>query len=373
MVNKSQDTSYWETMTGAYHTISQEGEQSSSGTSTTQPIPPVLNDPAPHKVHPSGAPYQTPRPRHRNLPDSPTVVNGRNDVQDEEPPPAPASNRTRAALRSDSRIETKSLTGKVIVVTSGKGGVGKSTVALNLAIVCSQLKNRVLLMDGDLGLANINLLMGMIPSSNIFEVIKGEKNIRDVILETNMGIDIIPGASGVSQIANINQEQRHNLVAKFMDLSGYDIMIVDTGAGVSDNVLDFAVNADQALVVTTPEPTAIIDAYGMIKSIISVSASAVPIYLVINKVCSPFEAEQIYQRLLKITRQFLKTELHKAGYILEADTIKKSVLNLKPFISSHPHSKSSICIRNIGLNLLNVPELKSDRGIPGFFSKIFGK
>ena len=260
---------------------------------------------------------------------------------------------------------------RVIAVTSGKGGVGKSTLALNLAIVLAELKHKVLLMDGDLGMANINLLMGMIPRYNIYEVIKGDKEIKDIIIQTNLGIDIIAGANGVSQIANINQEQRRSLVAKFMELSGYDIMIIDTGGGVSDNVLDFAVNADQALVVTTPEPTAIIDAYGMIKSIVSMSSSSnVAIRLVVNKVQSAFEAEQIHQRLLKITKQFLKIDLEKAGFILEAENIKKSVLDLKPFVNSYPKSKSSLCIRNIGKKIIDLPEADMG-GIPSFFSNLF--
>ncbi|PKL29827.1 MAG: ATP-binding protein, partial [Spirochaetae bacterium HGW-Spirochaetae-10] len=120
---------------------------------------------------------------------------------------------------------------RVIAITSGKGGVGKTTVSVNLAISMARMGKKVLLMDGDLGLANVNVLLGIIPEHNIYEVIKGKKRIQDVILRTNYGIDLLAGASGITQLANLNDEQRENFLRGLEELKGYDILIIDTGAG----------------------------------------------------------------------------------------------------------------------------------------------
>lgn len=160
---------------------------------------------------------------------------------------------------------------KIIAVASGKGGVGKSTVSVNLAISIARTGLKVLIFDGDLGLANVNVLLGIIPKYNLYHVVKGHKSLKDIVISTPEGVDIIAGASGYSQLANLNETQRNNLIKGFAELDRYDVMIIDTGAGISANVIGLVMPADEVIVVTTPEPTSITDSYGLIKSIVSQS------------------------------------------------------------------------------------------------------
>ncbi len=162
---------------------------------------------------------------------------------------------------------------RIITITSGKGGVGKSNFALNFAISLANMQDsygqrkRVVVMDADLGLANINVLLGIIPKSNLYHVIKGQKTLPQIVIPTNYGIDLIAGASGLSQLANLSDDERNNLIQGVQDLNYADFLIIDTGAGVSSNVTQFSAIAHETIVVTTPEPTSITDAYGVIKSI----------------------------------------------------------------------------------------------------------
>ena len=156
---------------------------------------------------------------------------------------------------------------RVITISSGKGGVGKTNIAVNLGIAFAELGKKVVVMDADLGLANVNVLLGIIPKYNLFQLIKKQKTMKDIIIDTEYGIEIIAGASGFSKIANLNEEERGAFIRELDVLSYADIVIVDTGAGVSQNVLDFIVATDEAIIITTPEPTAITDAYGIIKII----------------------------------------------------------------------------------------------------------
>lgn len=144
---------------------------------------------------------------------------------------------------------------KIIAVASGKGGVGKSTVSVNLAISIAKTGLKVLIFDGDLGLANVNVLLGIIPKYNLYHVVKGHKSLKDIVISTPEGVDIIAGASGYSQLANLNETQRNNLIKGFAELDRYDVMIIDTGAGISANVIGLVMPADEVVVVTTPEPT----------------------------------------------------------------------------------------------------------------------
>ncbi|HOX19102.1 MAG TPA: AAA family ATPase, partial [Spirochaetales bacterium] len=156
---------------------------------------------------------------------------------------------------------------RIITVASGKGGVGKTNLSVNLALAYAQQGKRVIVMDADLGLANVNIMLNMIPRFNLYHVIRKQKTMREIILDTEYGIQIVAGASGFSKIANLSDEERQNFVSELYTLSSADIIIIDTSAGVSANVLDFIAAADDAIIVTTPEPTAITDAYGIIKII----------------------------------------------------------------------------------------------------------
>ena len=159
---------------------------------------------------------------------------------------------------------------RIITVASGKGGVGKTNVATNLALSYAALGKKVILMDADLGLANVNVVLGVIPKYNLYHVIRKQKKMTDILMDTEYGIRIVAGASGFAKIANLTEEERHSFIEELQHLSEADIIIIDAGAGVSNNVIAFVAAADEAIIVTTPEPTAITDAYGIIK-IIAVS------------------------------------------------------------------------------------------------------
>lgn len=267
-------------------------------------------------------------------------------------------------------IAKKPLT-RVIVITSGKGGVGKTTFSVNFSILLSKFGKKVLLMDGDLGLANVNVILGIVPEHNIYEVFKGKKRIKDIISSTHYGIDFIAGANGISQLANLTDEQREMFLKDMESLEGYDFLIIDTGAGVGQNVLGFVKSADEVFIITTPEPTAITDAYGMIKSIV-VNKTEKKINLIVNQVETAIEAKRIADRLIEISAQFLKAEVENLGFIYKEDLVQKSIRNQRPFVISYPNSKSSGCILHITKRILNVKDDEvSGVGIGGFFNKFF--
>ena len=276
----------------------------------------------------------------------------------------------RTELEETSEPETRR--GRVIAVTSGKGGVGKSTLSVNLAIALGRLGQKVLLFDGDLGLANINVLMGIIPEFSIYEVLKGKKKLSDIIIPTGFGIDIIAGANGISQLANPTDAQRDLFVEQLAELEGYDLLMIDTGAGVGANVLGLVLPADDIIVVTTPEPTAITDAYGMIKSIVAASGAEKKIKLIVNRAPSAIEARRVADRLMSISGQFLKTGVESLGFVFEENLVQKSIRSQRPHVVLYPGSKSAACINHIGARLVNASVKEDSQGIFAFFQQFLG-
>ena len=259
---------------------------------------------------------------------------------------------------------------RIITIASGKGGVGKTNVATNLAISFARMGKEVVLMDADLGLANVNVVLGIIPKYNLYNVLKGQKSISDILTDTPEGVKLIAGASGFSQLADLNHDQKANFINEIEKLDFADLIIVDTGAGVSDNVLSFVLAADEILIVTTPEPTAITDAYGIIKTI-ATKRSDSSIKLIVNRVQSPNEANRVAERVINIASQFLSVKVENLGYIFEDVHVPKSVIQQKPFVVNSPTSKASTCINNLCLKLehLDVPLRK--KGFSGFFKTFF--
>jgi flagellar biosynthesis protein FlhG len=244
---------------------------------------------------------------------------------------------------------------------------------VNLAISLARMGKKVLLFDGDLGLANVNVLLGIIPEHNIYDVLKGRRTIHDTIISTSYGIDIIAGANGISQLANLTDAQREQFIQGLESLTGYDFMIIDTGAGVGANVIGLVMPADDILVVTTPEPTAITDAYGMIKSIVAHRKEKI-IKLIVNRVPSSTEARRVSDRLISISSQFLKTRVESLGFIFEEALVQKSIRNQRPHVVLYPGSKSSACMNHLAARLINM-EIPDDAGesagIGNFFNKLF--
>jgi len=179
----------------------------------------------------------------------------------------------KMALNIRQQIEAEMAWGpkrtRVIVISSGKGGVGKSTLALNMSLALSLRNHKVVLMDADMGLANLDIMLGLLPKYTIQHVVQGKKRIKDIIIPGPAGISIIPGGSGINELANLNDADLKNIIAEMGKLDGeYDYMIIDTGAGISKNVINFLLAADDVIIVTTAEPTSLTDAYGMVKTIV---------------------------------------------------------------------------------------------------------
>ena len=260
---------------------------------------------------------------------------------------------------------------KIIAIASGKGGVGKSTVSVNLAISIAKMGNRVLVFDGDLGLANVNVLLGIIPKYNLYHVVKGHKSLKDIIIHTGEGVDIIAGASGYAQLANLNEVHRTNLIKGFSELTDYDYMIIDTGAGISSNVIGLLLPASEIIVVTTPEPTAITDSYGLIKSIVAQTKEKT-LKILVNRARSAIEGKKVADRVIDISGQFLEVVVENLGFIFQDEEVEKSIREQKPYILNSPRSKASACLLQVTHTLLKTEgQVGEDEGISGFIKKFF--
>lgn len=266
-------------------------------------------------------------------------------------------------------------TARVITVTSGKGGVGKTNISVNLAIALSGQGLRVVILDADFGLANIDVLLGIVPQHTLLDVIKDRKNIIEILNEGPQNIKFISGGSGVEELLRLNREQ----VAKFIKNISLldrlaDIIIVDTGAGLSDNVMSFIMAADEILLVTTPEPTSITDAYALIK-MISNRDNAKKIKILVNRAESSAEANDVLNKLVLVADRFLGLKLEPAGYVLNDDAVKKAVKQQQPFIVAYPKSTAARNIKEISVKLAqneNSGEQHQEHGIRSFFSRLAG-
>lgn len=262
---------------------------------------------------------------------------------------------------------------RVITVASGKGGVGKTNLSVNLAIAYARIGKRVMVMDADLGLANVNIILNIIPKYNLYHVIRKQKTMKEIILDTEYGIQILAGASGFSKIANLNEEERQNFITELYALSNVDIIIIDTSAGVSSNVLSFVAAADDAIIITTPEPTAITDAYGIIKIIATeVENLNIGLKLVVNRVKNVTEGRKVAERIINISGQFLNLKVEYLGCIYEDPIVSASVLKQKPFIVQDPKSKAAISVQHL-VSRIEKTEFVDDRGIGRLIKKLFAK
>jgi len=262
---------------------------------------------------------------------------------------------------------------RVITVASGKGGVGKTNLSVNLAIAYARMGKRVMVMDADLGLANVNIMLNMIPKYNLYHVIRKQKTMKEIILDTEYGIQILAGASGFSKIANLNEEERQNFISELYALSNVDIIIIDTSAGVSSNVLSFVAAADDAIIVTTPEPTAITDAYGIIKIIATeVENLNIGLKLVVNRVKNVTEGRKVAERIVNISGQFLNLKVEYLGCIYDDPIVSASVLKQRPFIVQDPKSKAAISVQHL-VSRIEKTDFVDDKGIARLIKKLFAK
>ncbi len=261
---------------------------------------------------------------------------------------------------------------KIITITSGKGGVGKSSISVNLGLALIKAGKKVLLFEADLGLANINVLMGVIPKYNLYHLIRDQKQLKDIILHTPEGLDIIPGASGYSSLADMSNRDREQIIGEFESLDKYDIILIDTGAGISSSVVSFTLPADEIIVVTTPEPTSITDAYGIIKSIVLINSKK-RIKLIVNRASSSLEGRKVAERLVSICDQFLNYKIISHSFIFNDENVGKAVRSQKPFFILYPKGKASSCLNIITAKMLgqSVEDSQVGSSVGGVFRKLF--
>ena len=235
---------------------------------------------------------------------------------------------------------------KIYSVASGKGGVGKTNVVVNLAIALQKKGKRVLVIDADLGLANIHVILGLYPKKTLYDVFFGGIALKEAIMEGPEGIKIIPGGSGILKMTTIEASNEKKFEEAFMDLDDIDVILIDIGAGISMNLMSFITFSQEVLMVTTPEPTAMTDAYGVIK-VISELGLKKKIKIIVNRVSNAEIAETTFERLSNTVYNFLDIELENLGYISDDVRVSNAVMERTPFIVLYPNSLASKCIDTI--------------------------
>ncbi|MCT4618632.1 MAG: MinD/ParA family protein [Marinisporobacter sp.] len=242
---------------------------------------------------------------------------------------------------------------RVITITSGKGGVGKSNFTINLALALSKLGYKVTILDADLGCANIDVILGIIPKYTLVHVMRREKTLEEVIAEGPKGIRLISGGSGLKELTALTEEQINDLMSNLRNLGkNTDFILIDTGAGINNSVLSFIEAASEIILVTTPEPTSITDAYAVLKNTILDDDEKI-VRVLVNRVENNEEGLEIFNKLNMASQKFLNMTLQRLGYLYDDHLVSKSVKLQKPFLLSYPNSLVSKGIETIASRLVN--------------------
>jgi flagellar biosynthesis protein FlhG len=258
---------------------------------------------------------------------------------------------------------------RVIAITSGKGGVGKTNIVANVGFALSKLGKSVLILDADLGLGNIDVLLGLAPKYNLSHVIMGEKRIPEIILEGPGKIKILPASSGIQELTRLTKEQKIHILTELDRLiSTIDILLVDTGAGISSNVMYFNTTAQEIFVVVTPEPTSITDAYALIK-VLSIKYSEKEFKVLVNMAANVKEAREVFRQLSLVADRFLNISIEYIGYVLFDEKITKGVRIQKIMSEIYPDAKASMCFNSLAKKICESAIPKLPNGGTNFFWK----
>jgi flagellar biosynthesis protein FlhG len=289
---------------------------------------------------------------------------------------ADQAERLRTIIKGATKLDqpvNSTAAARVIAITSGKGGVGKTNFSVNVGIALAQLGQRVLLIDADLGLANADVILGMTPKYNLGHVLSGEKKVREVIQDGPGGLKVLAGGSGDYWLANLSENSLENCVASLNEIEKeLDFIILDTGAGISRSVMKFVLAADEVIIVTTTEPTSITDAYGIIK-VVATTDPLVSLWVVVNMARDFTEGRQVMERLTTVSQRFLGITLANIGFITWDQTVSKAVKEQQPFLLGHPRSVAARDIGGIAKNILNRTANPQSSGNKGFFARLFEK
>lgn len=233
---------------------------------------------------------------------------------------------------------------RVITVTSGKGGVGKSNTSVNVALQLKKMGHRVILLDGDFGLANIEVMLGLVPRYNLSDIIYRGKNIKDIIAMGPLDLGIISGGSGINDLLNLSKKQINILINNLSELDELaDYIIIDTGAGISDSVMEFVTFGSEVLVILTPEPTSLMDVYSLLKTLANnpnFNSGHTKIRIITNRVKNASEGKMIYEKLESVVNKFIQLPISFLGVVLEDENMSKAVMKQQPISISSPRSKA---------------------------------
>ena len=268
---------------------------------------------------------------------------------------------------------------RVITVTSGKGGVGKSNTAINLAIQFRKMGQRVIILDADFGLANIEIMFGAVPKHNLCDLIYQGKNIKEIITWGPMEVGFISGGSGIAGMSNLSRDYLNYIVQNLVQLDEMaDTIIIDTGAGISDAVLEFLVASGEILLVTTPEPTSITDSYSLLKALNRhprYSGETTSVKVIANKVADEEEAKALFAKLEAVVVRYLRVPVTYLGMIPQDQLLARAVMQQMPVSLENPRARSTLAYEALAAKLMN-KELNMNltkRGMAAFFSHIIGK
>nr|WP_278680143.1 MinD/ParA family protein [Clostridium paraputrificum] len=274
-----------------------------------------------------------------------------------------AENLRRLANKDNSKKKAK-----IITITSGKGGVGKSNFVVNMGITLHKKGKKVLIFDADIGMGNDDVLMGVLPSYNVFDLLEG-KDINEVVVEGPYGINLLPGGSGINYIENLEEEERLAFIEKLTSLDEYDYIFIDTGAGINKNVLAFIACSEETIVITTPEPTSLTDAYSLIKATDHFKLTNTA-NVIVNRAFSIKDGEETYNKLKRAVEKFLTIKVNYLGSISEDRKLVEGVRAQVPFTILHPKCDESKSIERISNKLIGNVSVEN-MGAEGLFKKLF--
>ena len=283
--------------------------------------------------------------------------------------------KLRAIIKQQNQINISNA--RIITVTSGKGGVGKSNTSINLALQFRRQGKRVIIFDADFGLANIEVMFGVIPKYTLADLMFKGKELKEVITEGPEGVMFVSGGSGVARLVNLDNEQIKRLVYKMSELENLaDVIIIDTGAGISSSVIEFVAASPEVILVTTPEPTSITDSYALLKALAmypGFDRQATKVMVLANRVNGPSESKNMFDKLSAVVERFLNIRLNFLGSVAYDENITKAVMKQKPVSIAYPNGATAKSFATICERLLSgetdVPH--KQKGVSRFFTRVF--
>lgn len=284
--------------------------------------------------------------------------------------------KLRNLIKAENIRRPQHPTARVIAVTSGKGGVGKSNTAINLAIQFKKKGQRVVILDADFGLANIEIMFGTVPKNNLRDLIYQNMKIKDIITWGPADVGFISGGSGITELYNLSKEYLTYIIQNMAELDSIaDIIIIDTGAGISDAVLEFLVASGEIILVTTPEPTSITDSYSLLKALDRhprYSKELTSVSMMANKVIDQEDGQMLFNKLNAVVTKYLKMPISYLGAIPEDTQLAKAVMQQTPVSIAAPNAKSTQAYEEIAKRLMNneTANYVPKRGVAAFFSHL---